>query len=239
MDESLITVTTNENPTIELGITAYNNNVDIKFVQSIESTISVHNTDENAHENIIMELQNKDTELSAQISTKANSSDVPTKVSQLTNDSNFATVAQLPIIPVNISSFTNDKGYVTSTQMTTSLAAKADTALSNITSAGKTAIFNATIINTWTSTDGKSFYRKWSDGWIEQGGILSSMSNGCTITFPLAFTSTYYKIVGNTANLSTSYTEGCVDFYNRALTTCQMWWTAYTGTTLNYYACGY
>jgi hypothetical protein len=68
MSDDTITVSVNENPTINLEITAYRNNVDLNFVESIESVVSVHNTDSNAHSNIINGL----------ISSKANLSEMTT-----------------------------------------------------------------------------------------------------------------------------------------------------------------
>lgn len=37
---------------------------------------------------------------------------IPTKTSQLTNDSGFATTSQIPSVPSNVSEFNNDAGYV-------------------------------------------------------------------------------------------------------------------------------
>ena len=53
----------------------------------------------------------------------------------------------------------------------------------------------AYITEKWSS--GANWYRKWSDGWIEQGGqtaSIGSTSSGTT-TFPTPFTSTNYTIV--------------------------------------------
>ena len=46
---------------------------------------------------------------------------------------------------------------------------------------------------TATGKSGNYWYRKYSDGWIEQGGVSSST----TITFPTAFSTTTYVIVAN------------------------------------------
>ena len=65
------------------------------------------------------------------------------------------------------------------------------------------------IIKTWTSGDGKSWYRKYSDGWIEQGGIVTGLSistddTSITITYPIPFTSDKVFVSANytTTNLS-------------------------------------
>lgn len=67
--EDLVTVTNNENPSINLEITSYNNNINLSFIQSIEAVIAAHNTSENAHLNI----QNT---LESEIALKANSTEV-------------------------------------------------------------------------------------------------------------------------------------------------------------------
>lgn len=48
----------------------------------------------------------------------------------------------------------------------------------------------AHITTTWCS--GTSWYRKWSDGWIEQGGRITTSTN--TISFHTAFKDTNYMI---------------------------------------------
>ena len=51
------------------------------------------------------------------------------------------------------------------------------------------------IIETWKSTDGNSRYRKWSDGFIEQWGLLNGSGDGGTVTFPKRFSNTKYIFV--------------------------------------------
>lgn len=58
----------------------------------------------------------------------AKKTDIPTNVSQLTNDSNYATKSELPTVPTNVSAFTNDADYTTSEDI--------DTILSNSRSVG-------------------------------------------------------------------------------------------------------
>ena len=51
------------------------------------------------------------------------------------------------------------------------------------------------IIKTWKSSDGSSWYRKWSDGFIEQGGHQSkSIAGYVTINLPTPFTTNLYSI---------------------------------------------
>lgn len=52
----------------------------------------------------------------------------------------------------------------------------------------------AYITETWKSTNGTSWYRKWSDGWIEQGGPYTSSDNSSyTITLNIKMATTYYN----------------------------------------------
>lgn len=48
----------------------------------------------------------------------------------------------------------------------------------------------AYITATWKASDGSSWYRKWSDGFIEQGGQIQAN----TVTFPTAFGGANYAI---------------------------------------------
>ena len=45
----------------------------------------------------------------------------------------------------------------------------------------------AVVVETWTAADGLSWYRKYSDGWVEQGGLVTGKNTGQTITFSTAF----------------------------------------------------
>ena len=53
------------------------------------------------------------------------------------------------------------------------------------------------ITETWKSTDGRSWYRKWSDGWIEQGGKIPNRNawTWYTATLNTPFTTTSYTLV--------------------------------------------
>lgn len=51
------------------------------------------------------------------------------------------------------------------------------------------------ITETWKSTDGNSRYHKWSDGFIEQWGLLNGSFGGGTVTFPKRFSNTKYIFV--------------------------------------------
>lgn len=47
-----------------------------------------------------------------------------------------------------------------------------------------------------TYTSGTTWYRVWSDGWIEQGGRITKTASSGTITFPKAFKDTNYTFIG-------------------------------------------
>lgn len=106
------------------------------------------------------------------------------------------------------------------------------------------AYIDAFIVETWSSDDGLSWYRKYSDGWIEQGGdIQSSTKNeSVTVTLPTAFTTTTYCVIGTLAGTgSTSNDAGSFVIVTPKKTT---GFTAKsTDDTTNYlstwYACGY
>ena len=95
-------------------------------------------------------------------------------------------------------------------------------------SAGLTVVAESYSANSW--------YRKYSDGWIEQGGKTTG-SSGFTLTFPLAFRNTNYSFVCNTQGNSTGYG------YKRSA-----WISSRTATTVTlgsdagdpavWYACG-
>lgn len=66
------------------------------------------------------------------------------------------------------------------------LSGKADTSLANIVSSAATNLDNAGIRTvTETYVNGTSWYRVWSDGWCEQGGLIARPSSNTTITVTL------------------------------------------------------
>ena len=147
--------------------------------------------------------------------------------------------------------------YATSEEVTTELAKKANTAdvtasfakytptanLSKVATSGsyndlknKPSIPSAGLTIVAQSYGANSWYRKYSDGWIEQGGKTTG-SSGFTLTFPLAFSNTNYSFVCNTQGNSTGYG------YKRSA-----WISSRTATTVTlgsdagdpaiWYACG-
>lgn len=90
--------------------------------------------------------------------------------------------------------------------------------------------------------NGTSWYRVWSDGWIEQGGYLTMTANVTTLTFLKSFTNTNYTIVGtkgrgnttnsrvvNLSNLTAKTVDVSIPYANALA----------TDYNVNWYACGY
>lgn len=89
-------------------------------------------------------------------------------------------------------------------------------------------------VTKWTS--GTSWYRVYSDGWIEQGGKASMPSTEGSITLHKAFSNTNYCVYGTSAGSTNTLN---IEFKAKTTT---MFYTDYAGTaTGNYYwyACGY
>ena len=78
---------------------------------------------------------------------------------------------------------TADSALIDITQYAQDLAGKADKQLSNL-DTNNLSVY--VVVESVINKDG-SWYRKYSDGWIEQGGIVGGMG---TVTFPKAFTAT-------------------------------------------------
>lgn len=86
--------------------------------------------------------------------------------------------------------------------------------------------------------NGTSWYRVWSDGWIEQGGYFNCTSSGQKLTFLKTFSNTNYCI---TASGGTSQ-MGNVAFYTRAKDSVLSWVsddTSFNAGDISWYACGY
>lgn len=97
----------------------------------------------------------------AQCAEKTDIPSVPTKTSDLTNDSGFITSAAIPSVPTKTSQLTNDSGYITSTAIANKVDKEAGKGLSteDYTTAEKTklaGLSNPTkttfTTNSWTSS---------------------------------------------------------------------------------------
>ena len=82
---------------------------------------------------------------------------------------------------------------------------------------------------TETYKNGASWYRVWSDGWCEQGGLLPSASSAqkVTVTFLKTFSNTNYNIFKNVAaNNSDGVSYRVVSFYDKQLSQADTYATA-------------
>ena len=96
------------------------------------------------------------------------------------------------------------------------------------------------VVESWTADDGTSWYRKYSDGWIEQGGNPGGVGTmgtmDTTITFPVPFTNTNYFIGGVgfvIANVGSAYILSAT---TTGFTTSSV---MHQSGTPSWYACGY
>lgn len=150
------------------------------FATNAQAVVLEHNTDADAHNSILNLIEN----INKAMPKKADVASIPTKTSQLTNDSRFATSSQIPSIPTQISAFANDSNYTTSEALASGLSGKANTSLNNITQS--TALSNLGFGGMQLNTNG---YYKLPNGLILQWGYfdLGTSGTNTTITFPIAF----------------------------------------------------
>ena len=141
-------------------------------------------------------------------STVAYKSNIPTKVSQLTNDSGYTTGenvlgSEQGTLELKTRSDQSHGGFIdfhykgSSADYTSRIIEDGSGKLSVTAGNGfyvngvkfgsGSSSASAYITSTWHS--GTSWYRKWSDGFIEQGGSASCVNGSTAITFPTAFTS--------------------------------------------------
>lgn len=88
--------------------------------------------------------------------------------------------------------------------------------------------------------NGSSWYKVYSDGWIEQGGTVSVTSAGQALTYLKAFSNTDYTIVSGGAGATAQY--GNTNCYNRTATGCALWTSddaSFNAGVIAWRACGY
>lgn len=93
--------------------------------------------------------------------------------------------------------------------------------------------FNSGAFVTESWTNGTNWYRKYSDGWIEQGGFKAQSSTNSMVTLNTAFTNTNYTVL-TTVNrdVSASSSSPVWDMTTSSFKT-------YQDYQLKWYACGY
>lgn len=103
---------------------------------------------------------------------------------------------------------------------------------------------SAYITETWH--EGTEWYRKWSDGWIEQGGYIattSSVVNGKIVTFPIAFSDANYTLLGGVLTKATAENMAAANLsagFSKTATSFSTDVTSQTyGQGKQWYACGY
>ena len=97
-----------------------------------------------------------------------------------------------------------------------------------------------TVTTTYKSSS--SWYRVWSDGWIEQGGTLTPPASFTSINFPKAFSDTNYSFAGSLTDENEDANCQILGVYNRQTNSIRVA-NAYNGTfytgKISWYACGY
>lgn len=125
------------------------------------------------------------------------------------------------------------------------LSNKADIDLSNVNNTGNAAASNLnskgirTVVETYKN--GNSWYRVWSDGWIEQGGQTTSSTGVGTLNFIRPFLTTNYLFLTHTKTGNGDYTvRNTVEVLGgRATTGISVAGTPSFTNSYTWYACGY
>ena len=95
------------------------------------------------------------------------------------------------------------------------------------------------LVESWKADDGRSWFNRYSDGFIEQGGrVVTAAANLFDITFPMAFSSTNYSFL---ATMGDTYTGDSGDWYiqissGRTPTSIRV---SCRTRSADWYACGY
>lgn len=103
---------------------------------------------------------------------------------------------------------------------------------------GSLAASSAVLTKTWSSSDGLSWYRRWDDGWIEQGGEFTKQRDtNITVTFPVAFKDTKYTIATSQYAQLSGNAPGC-SFTTKNTTGITHNYGSW-GSKWGWYACGF
>ena len=88
--------------------------------------------------------------------------------------------------------------------------------------------------------NGSTWYRLWSDGWLEQGGhIEESGVNGVYITFPKPFAQIPTLLTTSCSSNRTTYLDNNIDVYNLSAVGFTKQYVANVGTGWSWYASGF
>lgn len=87
-----------------------------------------------------------------------------------------------------------------------------------------------------TAANDYSWYRKYADGWIEQGGIIAQNSTTTSVTLPVAMADTNYTLVGGLLNGTSSATYEHMNF--NTLTTTGFKFLTYDNYGCRWMVCG-
>ena len=97
------------------------------------------------------------------------------------------------------------------------------------------------VIESWVASDGNSWYRKWRNGFIEQGGVIAQTAQSVAITFPIPFTNVKYSfshMVTSTAPYYYFYL-GTVSKTTTGITAWSVYYDGTPGTDIMWTAAGY
>ena len=89
----------------------------------VNTQIHKHNTDINAHSNLLIPLVEKDTQQDEIIEQKANLSDLST----VATTGSYSDLSNKPVIPVKTSDLTNDSGFLTQADASNKVSKSGDT----------------------------------------------------------------------------------------------------------------
>lgn len=95
------------------------------------------------------------------------------------------------------------------------------------------------VIDSWSDGNG-NWWRKYADGWIEQGGVLAASTQHHSdreITFPLSFSSTSYVLL---IEASWNANDGLGSMVKaKAMSSATAVFVTYYDKCAGWYACGY
>ena len=145
-------------------------------------------------------------------------SQIRTKTSQLTNDSDFVTTSDLSGYAVkdlsNVTYPANTKGSTT-------------------TGSGDR------VIKTYISSDGKTWYRIWASGWKECGFIGITNTRNGTKKLPVTFATSKYTVIATYNYTTSENTPWYYNLYAEAYSVDYIRTGDFGGLTFNIYCCGY